>query len=83
MKAVNNKSLLAFIFDQMDKLDNKEIDVETAKAQSNLCKQANNALKYELNRAKTKMDLSQHNKLTGDNLELREAETKNFDNTIQ
>ena len=82
MKAVNNKSLLGFIFDQMHKLDTNEIDVDTAKAQANLCKQANNAMKYELDRASVKMKLSEHNNLTGNNLELREAESKNFDNTI-
>ena len=32
MKPVNNKSLLAFLFDQMDQLNSKTIDVETAKA---------------------------------------------------
>ncbi len=42
MKPTNNKSLLHFLFDTMDKLEKKEIDVDTAKAQANLAKQANN-----------------------------------------
>ena len=46
MTPVNNKSMLAFIFLQMEKLDNNEIDVQTASAQANLAKQANNALMY-------------------------------------
>ena len=79
MKPVNNKSLLSFIFDQMEKLDNKEIDVETAKAQANLAKQANNSMKYELDLVKTKMQLSQHNTEFKDNIELRNSESKNFD----
>ena len=41
MQPTNNKSLLHFLFDQMEKLDKKEIDVEQAKAQANLAKQAN------------------------------------------
>ena len=79
MRPVNNKSVLAFIFDQMHKLDTKEIDVETAKAQANLAKQANNAMKYELQLVKTKIELSQHNKISGDNIELRNVESKNFE----
>jgi len=79
MKPVNNKSLLAFLFDQMDKLDKKEIDVETAKAQSNLAKQVNNAMRYELDLVNTKIKLEDHNKAFGSNVELRNAESKNFD----
>jgi|GEM_PF-1743545 hypothetical protein len=79
MTPVNNKSLLAFIFGQMEKLDAKEIDNETAKSQANLSKQANNALKYELDRANTIMKLKQHNKENTDTLELRNVESKNFE----
>ena len=45
MKPVNNKSMLAFLFDQMEKLNAKEISVDEAKAQANLAKQANNSLR--------------------------------------
>tara|TARA_R110000868_G_scaffold44082_1_gene147629 strand:- start:149 stop:394 length:246 start_codon:yes stop_codon:yes gene_type:complete len=81
MKPVNNKSMLAFIFDQMEKLDKKEISVEDAKAQANLAKQANNALRYEIDRSALLMKLDQHNALntTKTKVELREAESKNFD----
>jgi hypothetical protein len=79
MKPVNNKSLLHFVFDQMDKLDKSEITVEVAKAQANLAKQANNALKYELDRAKLQMELSAHNAIYKDGTKLREAEIKNFE----
>lgn len=79
MKPVNSKSLLHFVFEQMDKLDNGSIDVQQAREQSNLCKQANNLLKYELDRAKVQMDLSQHNAVYKDGLNLREIEAKNFD----
>lgn len=79
MKPVNNKSLIAFLFDQMDKLDNKEIDVEQAKAQSNLAKQVNNAMKFELDLASTKMKLGEYNKTSEKQIELRNAESKNFD----
>lgn len=79
MKPVNSKSLLHFVFEQMEKLDNGSIDVQQAREQSNLCKQANNLLKYELDRAKVQMDLARHNAVYKDGLNLREIEAKNFD----
>lgn len=79
MQPVNNKSMLSFIFSQMEKLNNNEIDVQTASAQANLAKQANNALMYELKRADVQMKLTQHNAVYKDGLKLREAESKNFE----
>lgn len=67
----NNKDLLHFIFDQMDKLDNKEIDAETAKAQGNLAKQANNSLKHELERTALKLKLKLNN---SEEIEIRSIE---------
>ena len=74
MKPVNNKSLISFLFTQMDKLDNGAISVDTAKAQANLAKQVNNSLKYELDRAKTLIEIKTHNAATNDNVKLRDAE---------
>ena len=79
MKPVNNKSLLHFIYDQMEKLDKKEIDVSEAKAQADLAKQANNVLKYELDRTNTLLKLDQHNRTFGANIDLRNIEGKVFD----
>jgi len=79
MKPVNSKSLLAFVFDQMEKLDKGEIDTQTASEQAKLAKQANNLLKYELDRAKVKMMLKQHNNTFNDDIVLRDIESKNFD----
>ena len=79
MKPVNNKSMIAFLFEQMNKLDNDEIDVLKAREQSNLAKQVNNAMKYELDRVKTKMELSKHNAIYKDGLNLRDIESKNFE----
>jgi hypothetical protein len=78
MRPVNNKSMIAFLFDQMDKLDKDEIDVQKAREQANLSKQVNNAMKYELDRAKTKMELTKHNAIYKDGLNLRDIESKNF-----
>ncbi len=78
MKPVNNKSMIAFLFDQMDKLDRGEIDVLKAKEQGNLAKQVNNAMKYELDRAKTKMEITKHNAIYKEDLALREIESINF-----
>jgi len=77
MKPTNNKSLLHFIFDQMEKLDKKEIDINEAKTQALLAKQANNALKYELDRANVQMKLAEHNRDSA-RIDLRNAESTNF-----
>jgi multidrug resistance efflux pump len=77
MTPTNNKSLLHFIFDQMEKLDKKEIDIDQAKAQALLAKQANNSLKYELDRANVQMKLAEHN-LDRARIDLRNAEGSNF-----
>lgn len=74
MKAFNSKSLLEFIFIQMEKLDKNQINTEKAREQANLCKQANNVLKYEIDRAKVLMDISRHNKQFADNISLRDIE---------
>ena len=79
MKPVNNKSLLHFIFDQMEKLDKDDITVEQAKAQANLSKQANNALKYELDRANTLIKVDEYNRENGTDIDLRNAEGKAFE----
>jgi len=51
-KKVNSKELLKHAFNTMMLLKQKLINVEEAKAQSNLLKQSNNILRYELDRAK-------------------------------
>lgn len=79
MKPVNNKSLLAFVMSQMEKLDNKEIDVDTAKAQASLVHQANSIVKNEHDRIRVKMELEKHNKEYNSNIEFREIESKNFE----
>lgn len=81
MKPVNNKSMLAFLFDQMEKLNAKEISVDEAKAQANLAKQANNSLRYEIERSAILIKIDEHNSLntTKTKVELREVESKNFD----
>ena len=79
MKPVNSKSLLAFCFAQMEKLDEGTIDNQQAKEQANLIKQANNLLKYELDRAKVRMELTAHNAIYKDGVNLREIESKNFE----
>lgn len=78
MIPVNNKSMIAFLFNQMDKLDKDEINVQKAREQANLSKQVNNAMKYELDRAKIKMELTKHNAIYKDGLDLRDIESKNF-----
>lgn len=50
MKA-NNKELFSHLCNQMNKLSNGEIEIEGAKAQAALARQANNSLRYEIDRA--------------------------------
>lgn len=83
MKPVNSKSLLAFLFDQMEKLDKGEVDVETAKAQASLAHQVNGLMNYELKRAKTIIDINKHNFDYKRNVALREIESKNFNDTLE
>lgn len=78
MKPVNNKSMISFLFGQMEKLDKGEITNEQAREQSNLAKQVNSAMKYEIDRARVKMELSKHNAIYKDGSDLREIESKNF-----
>lgn len=78
IQPVNTKSLLAFVFSQMGKLDRGEIDPNTACAQAKLASQANNILNYELKRAVVQMRLQ----ACGQSIvpTLREVESKAFDN---
>jgi hypothetical protein len=78
MSPVNNKSLTAFLFDQMEKLGRNEISKEDALAQVSIAKQINSQMRYELERARTIMQLSQHNAVYKDGTNLREIESKNF-----
>jgi len=50
----SSKAIFEHLCDQMDKLNAKVISVDEAKAQGNLAKQANNILKYELDKAVAK-----------------------------
>jgi len=79
MKPVNNKSLAAFLFSQMEKLDNEEIDVPKAMAQVAIAKQLNSQMRYELERARVVMQLTKHNAIFKDGSNLREIESKNFE----
>ena len=79
MKPTNNKSMISFLFEQMDKLDREEISESKAREQANLAKQVNSAMKYELDRAKVKMELTKHNAIYKDGLNLRDAEINNFE----
>jgi hypothetical protein len=77
MKPTNNKSLLHFLFETMGKLESREIDVDTAKAQANLAKQANNALRYELDRTALQLKINEATGIIDKNLKVREIEMTN------
>lgn len=79
MKPVNNKSLTAFLFDQMEKLQNGEITESQAMTQVSIAKQINSQMRYELERANTIIKVAQFQIETGHNVQVREIESKNFD----
>ena len=78
MKPTNSKSLLAFVFSQMEKLDNKEIDFNTANSQAKLIQQANNLIRSEHERARVKIEIIKANQEFKSSVELREIESINF-----
>ena len=80
---VNTKSLLAFIFNQMERLNKGEIDANTACAQAKLASQASNVLNYELKRTIVQIRLKEiGGGVQGTLPKLREVESKAFDDTI-
>ncbi len=83
MKPVNEKSLVHFLFDQMDRLDRDEISVVKAQAQAKLANEATKLFKMEMDRARLVMDLQVHAKESGKIVELRELAAKGFDDTTK
>lgn len=79
MEPVNNKSVLHFLYAQMSKLDKREITVDEAKAQAAIAKQVNNCMKYEIDRSKLLKELDEHRRITGEAIDFRNVEGKNFD----
>jgi len=79
MQPVNNKSLVSFLYDQMESLKEGKTSKEDALAQVQIAKQINSHMRYELERAKTVMQLAEHNARFKDGTNLREIESKNFE----
>lgn len=80
---VNTKSLLAFIFNQMEQLNSGSIDAQTACAQAKLASQACNVLNYELKRSIVNMRLKEIGAgVDATDCKLREVESKSFSNTL-
>lgn len=80
---VNTKSLLAFIFNQMRKLDNKEITAQDACAMAKLTQQANNTLDYELKRTVVQIKLAEmYGNVESIKPKLREIESKTFSDEL-
>lgn len=77
MEPVNTKSLLAFIFRQMERLSAGDIDAQTAQAQAKLASQASNVLNYELKRTIVQMRMKQIGAgIDAQDITLREIESK-------
>ena len=75
------KEKFQFIYDtvksNMEKLDKKQINVEQAKAMASLAKQANNSLRYELERATLQLKINEATGIIDKNLKIREIELTN------
>lgn len=77
MQPVNTKSLLAFIFTQMERLNSGEIDAQTACAQAKLASQACNLLNYELKRTIVQIRMREIGTgIQATDITLREIESK-------
>ena len=74
---VNTKSLAAFLFNEMQRLKDKETTPQEAIAQAKLASQVNNILDYELKRTIVQMKLKEIGQ--GVEPKLREIESKVFD----
>lgn len=80
MNPINNKSVLHFLYDQMEKLNKGEITTEQAKAQASLAKQVNNSLRYEIDRSNMLIKIELHKKENiNSKVEFRNVEGKNFE----
>jgi hypothetical protein len=79
MRPVNNKSLVAFLFGEMENLKDKKTTVEEVLAHVQIAKQINSQMRYELERTRVLMDLAQHNAIFKDGTNIREIESKNFE----
>ena len=73
-KNINTKNLAAFLFNEMQRLKDKETTPQEAAAQAKLASQINNLLDYELKRTVVQMKLKE----TGADIEvkLREIEVE-------
>lgn len=79
----NAKSLLAFTFGLMAKLDRGEIDTNTAIAQSKLISQANNIMKNELLRTALQIKMYEaHTGIEASEIKIRQVESKFFDDSV-
>ena len=77
MQPVNTKSLLAFIFNQMERLNAGEITANEAMAQAKLASQASNVLNYELKRTIVQMRMQQIGAgIEASDISLRNIESK-------
>lgn len=81
---VNTKSLLAFVFNQMQQLSSGTITAQEACAQAKLASQACNILNYELKRTIVQIRLQQLGAITEvTDVQLRNVESKAFDDTTK
>lgn len=77
---VNTKSLLAFVFGQMEKLDNDEISPNKAMAQAKLASQCTQILNYELKRTVVQLQLERSgHEIENGSPRIRQIESKAFD----
>lgn len=76
MKILTNKGLFTHICDQMERLSQKKITVDEAKGQAALAKQANNLLRYEIDRVKTEMKAFEFNNANKTEFQIREIESQ-------
>jgi len=68
----NTQTILDYTFKELDNLDKRLVTVEEAKAKCNYIKQLNNTRRHDLDVAKTKIKLAEHNAIFEETIVLGE-----------
>lgn len=81
MTPVNNKSFIAHMYSQLERLANGDITAKDASAYASIASQINKAFDYELKRTAVQIRLYEIGQLS--EATLRNIESKGFDNAVQ
>lgn len=81
MTPVNNKSFIAHMYSQLERVANGDMDAKAGSTYASIASQINKAFDYELKRAAVQIRLYEIGQLS--EVKLRNIESKGFDNAVQ